>query len=187
MRTRPVLITLALVLVAVACGDDDGGGVRDVGDGAGSATGSGSASGSDGSGSGSASGRAGGCEPVGELSEATTRVTVGLDEWTVVPEPASAPAGRIGFITENQGKEAHELVVIRGVAPADLPLERNGSLDEQELPAGALVGEVEAFPPGETCNGVFDLEPGEYTLLCNVREHGNVHLDEGMVTTFTVT
>jgi hypothetical protein len=35
---------------------------------------------------------------------------------------------------------------------------------------------------------VFDLAPGEYTLVCNVveEEEHEAHLEEGMLTTFTV-
>jgi hypothetical protein len=189
---RMTLAALAVLgLVATACSDDDGAEVRDIG-GSGSASGSASASAS-----GSASGPASGsviaeCKPVGDIQSADTRVSVLLDEWVVDVGVPSAPAGRIGFVNENVGEEPHELVVVRGVGPTELPLDSDGALDETALPDGALVGEVEPFPPGETCDGVFELEADEYTLLCNIvetEESGEVesHLAEGMVTTFTVT
>jgi hypothetical protein len=197
MRRIRVLVPalVALAVLSAAC-NDDGTGVRKTdggGTGTGSATGTGTGTGTGtatGTGTGTGTGvGADACKPVGDLASAATRVNVTLDEWTITPDLASAPAGAVGFVAQNQGKEPHEIVVVRGVAPADLPLKKYGSLDEKKLPAGALVGEIEAFPAGTSCNGVFDLTPGEYTLLCNVveKEEGQVHLKLGMVTTFTVT
>jgi hypothetical protein len=192
MRTRSLLTSLILagsLVLGAACGDDDGAGVRETGTGTGSATGTGAATGAGtGTGTGSGTGVAGGCEPVGDLASAQTRVDVTLDEWVIDLDADSAPAGAVGFVAQNEGEEPHELIVIEGVAAADLPLE-DGALNEEELPDGSLIGEIEAFPAGTSCNGVFDLTPGEYTLVCNVvdEEHGHVHLEEGMVTSFTVT
>jgi hypothetical protein len=193
MRTMRVLVPALVVLaaLAVAC-NDDGTGVRETdggGTGTGSATGTGAGSGP---GAGTATGTgvaADACKPVGDLATAATRVNVTLDEWVITAEPASAPAGTVGFVAQNQGNEPHELVVVRGVAANDLPKKKDGALDEKKLPPGALVGEIEAFPAGTSCNGVFDLTPGDYTLVCNVVEEGegHVHLEMGMVTTFTVT
>jgi hypothetical protein len=86
------------------------------------------------------------------------------------------------------GEEPHELAIIRG-EPNALPI-RDGVLDEEALPEGDFIGEIEAFPPQETCEGVFDLTPGTYTLACLIiEEHDGEemnHLAEGMLTTLTV-
>jgi hypothetical protein len=190
---KPVRVTAvavaALALVVAGCSDDDGAEVRNIG-GEGSSSASSSASASA---SGPASGSAvATCEPVGDIQSADTRVSVLLDEWVIDVGMPSAPGGRIGFVNENVGAEPHELVVVRGVSPTELPLDSDGAADEERLPEGALIGEVEAFPAGETCAGVFALTAGEYTLFCNIvetEENGEVesHLTNGMVTTFTVT
>jgi hypothetical protein len=190
-RIRVLVPALVGLMLLVAACSDDGTDVRtaDGGTGTGSATGTGTGT-RTGTGTGTGTGvGADACKPVGDLASATTRVNVGLNEWTITPNATSAPAGAVGFVAQNEGKEPHELVIARGVAPNDLPLKRDGSLDEEKLPPGALVGEIEAFPAGTSCNGVFDLTPGEYTLVCNVveTEEHHVHLKEGMVTTFTVT
>jgi hypothetical protein len=191
MRTRLgviAAIVAALAVVAVACGDDDGSNVRTVDEG------SGTGSGATGSGSGAVSGSGGDqaveCVPVGDLSSADTRVNVTLSEYAIEVDPTEASTGNIGFVTVNDGAEPHELVIIKGVAPDDLPTDDRGALDESALPEGALIGKVEPFPAGETCNGTFELAAGDYTLVCNIveeDEHGHAHLEEGMVTTFTVT
>ncbi|GMU79666.1 MAG: hypothetical protein AMXMBFR46_24560 [Acidimicrobiia bacterium] len=188
-------VLLAGLLAACSGGGDDGADVRTIGDDS-SASASGSATGSaSGSRSASATGTGSAtvrCEPVGNLATATTRVNVTLTEWSIKPAAPSAPAGQVGFVTENVGEEPHELVIVKGVAPSALPTDKHGSLVEDDLPSGALIGEIEAFPAGETCDGVFSLTPGDYTLVCNITEKepdGEIesHLAEGMVTTFAVT
>lgn len=134
-----------------------------------------------------ATGTAAACEPVGRGGG--TEVAVALDEWSVESSPAGAPAGTVTFQVRNAGEEPHELVVVRGVAPEALRVVA-GKVDEEALPNGAFIGEVEAFPAGETCSGTFDLPAGSYTLFCNiVEEHDGKpesHFQEGMVTTFEV-
>lgn len=169
---------VALVLLG-ACGNDDTGTVADDG-------GSGSASGSASHPEGSASGVAA-CEPVGDGGG--TEVKVALDEWSVAAQPATVPAGKVTFDVENVGEEAHELVVVKAASTAELTVVE-GKVDEEALPEGAFIGEVEAFPADQSCEGTFDLEPGTYILFCNiVEEHEGApesHYEEGMVTTFTV-
>jgi hypothetical protein len=181
------LSILAVLLPAVlaACGNDDGSGVRDAATGSASGA-SGSGSGSSGSASGSEA--AGECEPVGDPESADVTVDVSLDEWTVKPAETDVAEGKVLFHTENIGEEPHELVVVAG---ADVPTADDGSVDEDQLPEGALLGEIEKYPPGETCDGVFELEPGTYTLFCNIveeEEDGTIeaHVAKGMITTITV-
>jgi hypothetical protein len=190
-------LALSLGLLAGACGDDDGADVRAEPStapapgsaSAGSDSGSGVASGS-GSGSevGSASGPA--CPPVGTDEAPISTVGVKLDEFSIATDATRVQPGPIRFTVDNIGEEKHELVIVKGVAPADLPLDDDGALDEAALPAGALVGEIEPFAPGEVCEGVFDLAAADYTLLCNVVEREGdtteAHLHEGMLTRLTV-
>jgi hypothetical protein len=201
MRTRSVLIVgLAVAVLAfAACGGDDGGGVREVGggsgggsgSGSGSASGSGSGSSGSGSGSGAAAEEKPECRPFGDKSTATSTVNVSLGEWAITLDTNTAPAGKIAFVATDTGEEPHELVILHG-GSTNLPTDKDGALDEKKLPGGTLVGEIEPFPVGETCDGTFDMSPGEYTLLCNVVEteangKHESHLEEGMLTTFTVT
>ena len=202
MSRQPRLAAVALlagVLALAACGDDDGGSVRNL-DGSGAGSGSGVATGTapDG-GSEPASGSAAGgessvakCVTVGDTASADTTVNVALSEWEVVADPTEVGAGRVHFAIENQGAEVHEMVVVAATAVGDLPVDERGVLDEGQLDPGQLVGEVEGFPSQSTCDGTFDLEPADYLLLCNIVEEeddGTVesHLAEGMITAFRVT
>jgi hypothetical protein len=176
-------LLLGLVLLLSGCGSDDGAGVRD---GAASASASGAASGS-----GTASGQAAACKPVGDAAKSDATVAVELKEWTVLPARADAPAGSVTFEARNAGKEAHELVVVRADDPAALPLAADGTVDEEKLPEGAFVGEVEAFPAGQRCPGTFELAAGRYALFCNLLETAadgskENHYANGMRTGFEV-
>jgi hypothetical protein len=156
---------IAMLLLLAGCAADDGTGVRTVDSGA--QTGSGAS----GPGSGSASGSAAvACKPVGDAGAADTKVAVDLSEWAVAPQPASVRAGTITFEAANVGADAHELVVVRADDPAALPKAADGTVDEAKLPAGAFIGEVEAFPAKQRCQGTFALTAGRYALFCNILE-----------------
>jgi hypothetical protein len=152
-------LLLGLALLLAGCGSDDGAGVRSGA----SASASGAASGS-----GTASGQAAACKPVGDAAKSDTTVAVELKEWTVLSDRADVPAGTVTFEATNTGKEAHELVVVRADDPAALPLGADGTVDEEKLPEGAFVGEVEAFPAAQRCPGTFELPGGRYALFCNL-------------------
>ena len=193
-RALAGLTLVPLLAAGAGCGDDDGADVRELGsaDESGSAAASGSASASgSAAASGSASAATAACEPVGDASTADRELAVSLDEWSIEPEAPSIAAGAVTFTADNVGEEAHELVVVRGDDPSALPVEE-GKVQEDQLAEGAFIGEIEAFPAGEQCQGTFELAAGDYILLCNIVEElpdGSLesHFEMGMVTTLTVT
>jgi hypothetical protein len=169
-RRRLACLGVGLALLLAGCGSDDGTGVRNV-DGTQSPSGSGTASGSGtGSASGTASGQAAACKPVGDAATSDATIAVELKEWAVLPARADVPAGTVTFEARNTGEDAHELVVVRAADPASLPLAADGTVDEEKLPEGAFVGEIEAFPAKQTCPGTFQLAAGSYALFCNILE-----------------
>lgn len=192
MRRALAVLAIGGLVALTGCSDeDDGAEVRNVGEedgGSASGSESGSASGS-GSGSGSASGSAVACAPVGDPAAADTTIDVELDEWSVTA-PTSVAAGAVHLAAANVGDEPHEVVVVQADSIEALPALDGEGVDEAQLPDGALLGEIEAFPAGETCDGVFDLTPGTYVLFCNIveEEDGEIedHFALGMATTLTV-
>lgn len=185
-------LVVALVLLA-ACGGDDGASVRSSGSasGSGSGSGSGSASGT-GVASGSASGTGvSGCTEVGAGRLADSEVHVELDEWSVSADVDSVPASAVEFELTNVGEDEHELAIARAKSADALPLAEDETVDIAALEEqGLFPGEVEAFPAGGKCSGVFDLDPGRYVLFCNLI-HGEEdgvenHFQEGMATELVV-
>lgn len=178
MRTRTLAAAITGALLLAGCGGgDDGADVRQIG-------------GEEASGSASASGTAE-CTPVGDAAESETTVNATLDEYSVALDAENAATGAVHFATENVGDEPHELVVVNAESPDDLPVGEDKRVSEDGLPEGTFIGEIEAFPGGQTCDGTFDLDPGTYVLFCNLvtaPEGEDVsHFLEGMATTFTVT
>ena len=123
----------------------------------------------------------------GSAAGSTTEVKAALSDFKIELDPTAATAGTVELDGTNNGTHPHEIVVVKGVASSALPTDANGKVDEDKLPANAVIGELEAFGPGKSCSASFTLEPGSYTLFCNVvgAEEG-AHFQKGMVTSFTV-
>ena len=117
-----------------------------------------------------------------------TQVNVTLSEFILTPDVATALAGQVYFLATNAGGEAHEMVVIKtDLAPDQLPND-DGRVPEDDVD---MIGEIEPFAPGSEASIVFDLEPGQYALICNIVEEeaggkSESHYLEGMYAAFTV-
>ena len=180
---RPVMVLVLMALLVAACSRDDGAGVRtiDEGTGAGSASAPGSAS------TPGATGSAPGAGAAVDPANADTRVQVMLNEWSVTPQPAEVPAGVVAFDVKNEGGTLHEVVVLRADGVEALPSNPDGTANEDALGPENAVGEVEV-PVGETGTVAFQLQPGNYVLICNILdEQGHAHFKEGMRVPFKVT
>ena len=171
---------LAMALVVAGCGEDKGGSSENLSEGSGQTT-STTAGG----------GAAGECKTEGTSTEASSEeVVLTLGEFTIKADK-QPKAGNISIKAENAGKENHEVVIVKGASADALPKDADGGLDEDKLPEGALIGEIEPFASGKVCSGVFNLAAGKYVLLCNITEtepngQKESHLKEGMHTPFTV-
>ncbi|MCL6644927.1 MAG: hypothetical protein K6U88_08115 [Dehalococcoidia bacterium] len=124
-------------------------------------------------------------QPAGVIAQQPAgSIRVDLRNWAVVPEVASAPAGKVTFWAvhdmehmhgQNEGGAVHDLQVMK------------------KLPSGEmeLIGQVQGLKMGEAKALTLELQPGEYELSCNVVEEvgGKTisHYKEGMVASFTVT
>jgi hypothetical protein len=108
-----------------------------------------------------------------------TTVNVTLQEYSVIPAAASAPAGDVTFSATNSGAEDHELVVVKSdLDPGALPTKEDGSIDEAQVD---VIGEIEPFAAGSTEQAAFNLDAGAYVLLCNiVDKEGDAHYKLGM-------
>ncbi len=96
-------------------------------------------------------------------------VNVTLQEFAVLPDVASVPAGSVTFVVTNSGPEdVHELVVIKSdLAIGDLPVDGDGKVTE-DVEGVTLIGELEDVAVDAVDEVVLDLEPGKYVLICNI-------------------
>jgi plastocyanin len=106
------------------------------------------------------------CDVVGDTEAApASDLEVTLDEWSIAA--GEATAGPIRFVVANEGDVEHELAI--------------------KQVGGKLLGEIEPFASGSTCEGTFDLAAGTYKLFCEIEdESGMTHEAAGMVTELTV-
>ena len=173
---------VAMALAVAGCGDDGGGSSENLNEGSKQTTSS--------TGTGAAFS---GCKTEGTATGTPTEeVVLMLGEFTIKPSTPQVKAGLIGFKAENVGAEEHEVVIVKGDNSESLPTHADGALDEDKLPEGALIGEIEGFPSGQVCSGTFKLAAAKYVLLCNIVEtepngEKEAHFAEGMHTPFTVT
>lgn len=126
---------------------------------------------------------------VASAGAAAQKTKVVLSEWIVKPKPRSVGAGKVTFVAQNLGGETHELVVLRGGDPADLPTDADGAVIEEEV-EDRIVGEIEDVASGKKKTTTLRLKRGSYVLFCNIvdTEDGEVesHFANGMVSTLTV-
>ena len=119
-----------------------------------------------------------------------TTIDVTLQEWSVNPSPASAPAGEVTFTVTNDGPEdIHEFVVLKtDLDPGDLPTDDHGAVTE-DGEGIEVVDEIEDIPVGEAQELTVTLEAGNYVLLCNIysQDEDEAHYEQGMRTAFEVT
>ncbi len=115
-------------------------------------------------------------------------VSVVLDEWSIGEETGAtaftANAGEITFEVHNEGRESHELVIIRTDLAADaLPFADVSNTLVDEEAAGEKIGEIEEFRGGGATEvASFTLTPGRYALICNLF----LHYKQGMFAELTV-
>ena len=118
-----------------------------------------------------------------------TTVNAKVQEFAVIPDEASAPAGSITFSVENTGPEdTHEFVIVKtDLAPDELPTDKTGAVDE-EGEGVEVVDEIEDIEVGDTKEVTADLESGSYVLICNIydKDEKEAHYAMGMRTDFTV-
>lgn len=125
----------------------------------------------------------------GASALSSNTVNVVLGEWYIYLDRQEVDAGPVTFHIINNGKEPHEMVIVRTDLSHDALPTRHGMVSETE--AGDLIGEVEEFPPEKIRTAIFTLEPGRYVLFCNIteeEENGEIesHYREGMHVSFTV-
>lgn len=83
-------------------------------------------------------------------------VTVTLDDYAIMPQDISVPAGRVRFVASNAGRLTH-----------NLRIEDPGDGTEP-------LGGTDTAQPGGTVRTSVDLEPGTYLLRCSLANHDDL-------------
>jgi uncharacterized cupredoxin-like copper-binding protein len=117
-----------------------------------------------------------GCGGSGGERGAASVVTVRERDFHIAISRTRIHAGDVVFRAVNSGPDAHELIVVRSDS-ARLRLRADGMTVDEESLEPATVGSLEPGPAGDTRELRVRLEPGTYTLLCNMYGHymGGMH------------
>lgn len=118
-------------------------------------------------------------------SNATT-VNVVTKDYSIAATPTSAPAGDVKFTVKNEGSFMHEVLVVKADSTSSLPLNADGSINEEKLGEANIPGEVADIEPGQTKSETLKLSTGKYLLICNRMDGTISHYQKGMVLPFTV-
>jgi uncharacterized cupredoxin-like copper-binding protein len=111
---------------------------------------------------------------------AASRIAITLKDFSVAAAPASAKAGDATFEVKNDGKLAHQFVVVKtDLDPGSLPQDEHKAVDESKV---QIVSRIPDFDGGQTKTVAAKLTTGKYVLLCNVP----FHYTSGMFTAFVV-
>lgn len=124
-------------------------------------------------------------------SEGGGNLRVTLNEWSISTDKTSLPEGPIEFTIKNDGKEEHELVIVRTDIPAgDLPKKNDGSAD-LGAPDVDEVHTVDEIGDGDETGRTYTLDAGNYVFIDNtVTDKNGVitpYYEMGMYVGFTVT
>ncbi len=116
-------------------------------------------------------------------------LNVALSEWAISPDKTVLEPGPVAFNIRNAGPDdVHELLILKtDLGPDELPVDDNGNVIEN-APGVTLVGKTRPIAVGEVRRVVFDLEPGNYLLICNIWDDGEkeAHYGMGMRASFLV-
>lgn len=116
-------------------------------------------------------------------ADGSSLVIASVQEWKVVANRNTVPAGPTTFLVSNMGTTKHEFLVTKtdfadGKIPID-PLTNRFSEDGAGI---EVVNEIPEWDAKTTKSLTLTLAAGNYELLCNLE----AHYANGMHTTFTV-
>ena len=88
-------------------------------------------------------------------------VRLRLDEYRVLPQRVTVPAGRIEIVARNTGRLTHNVAVVQ----FDRPL---GEDEEKQY------ARTPTAHPGDVVRTSVTLKPGKYRLVCTIGNHDNL-------------
>jgi uncharacterized cupredoxin-like copper-binding protein len=117
-----------------------------------------------------------GCGETASLAAKDTVVNVRERDFKISLSTTHVQAGDVVFRDHNAGPDAHELIVVRSDV-ARLRLRSDGMTVDEEGLEKSIVGALEPGRSGITRELRVRLEPGTYTLFCNMYGHymGGMH------------
>jgi plastocyanin len=88
-------------------------------------------------------------------------ISMRLDEYRVLPQRVTVPAGRVRIIARNVGRLTHNIAVVQFNRPL-------GEDEERQY------ARTPTAHPGEVVRTTVTLKPGKYRLVCTIANHDNL-------------
>jgi plastocyanin len=88
-------------------------------------------------------------------------VRLRLDEYRIVPQAVTVPAGRIEIVARDTGRLTHNVAVVQ----FDRPL---GEDEEKQY------ARTPTAHPGDVVRTTVTLKPGKYRIVCTIANHDNL-------------
>ena len=88
-------------------------------------------------------------------------VSLRLDEYRVLPQRVTVPAGRVRLVGRNTGRLTHNLAIVQ----FDRPL---GEDEERQF------ARTRTAHPGQQVQTTVTLRPGKYRVVCTIANHDNL-------------
>jgi uncharacterized cupredoxin-like copper-binding protein len=88
-------------------------------------------------------------------------VSLRLDEYRVLPQRVTVPAGRVRIVARDVGRLTHNVAVVQ----FDRPL---GEDEEKQY------ARTPTAHPGDVVRTTVTLKPGKYRLVCTIANHDNL-------------
>ena len=88
-------------------------------------------------------------------------VSLRLDEYRMLPQRVTVPAGKVRLVGRNTGRLTHNLAVVQ----FDRPL---GEDEERQY------GRTRTAHPGQRVETTVTLKPGKYRVVCTIANHDNL-------------
>lgn len=88
-------------------------------------------------------------------------VSLRLDEYRVLPQRVTVPAGRIRLVGRNAGRLTHNLAIVQFHRPL-------GDDEERQY------ARTPTAHPGERVETTVTLKPGKYRIVCTIANHDNL-------------
>ena len=88
-------------------------------------------------------------------------VALRLDEYRVLPERTTVPAGRVDIVARNVGRLTHNVAIVQ----FDRPL---GEDEEKQY------ARTPTAHPGDVVRTSVTLRPGKYRIVCTIANHDNL-------------
>ena len=88
-------------------------------------------------------------------------VDLRLDEYRVLPQRVTVPAGRVRIVGRNVGRLTHNVAVVQFRRP-------QGDEEQRQY------GRTPTAHPGDVVETTVTLRPGRYRLACTIANHDNL-------------